>query len=306
MRPHRESSYRRTAVSHARAPRRNLGDARGARWAWRLPLLVLFAALSACDRAGREESITAPHPPAPTRVDQAAALSSAAVLSLQVAEIVDSNPSQSILTTWMQNSQTASLLLSVNLAQDIAICPPSTTRSLPFTFFDLAGSPGTAVFDIAPMQKFSDITGTVTTAVTAWARALYIYQETVDRSANWVLPPGKATIFCTAKLRRGPLGLQVTQLTYLVTKVSTSPQYVGLNPQSPPPDDGGCGSYLISATSDGGCLPNGNTGGAGGGGSGGAGASSPLCTNEFMVIEVSNDGGATWTVLWAGTVRVCG
>ncbi|HET6765482.1 MAG TPA: hypothetical protein VFH27_17470 [Longimicrobiaceae bacterium] len=51
----------------------------------------------------------------------------------------------------------------------------------------------------------------------------------------------------------------------------------------------------------------GSIGGGGGLGSGGnTDGEGAGCTAEYIVIEISHDGGATWSVWWEGTAEVCG
>jgi hypothetical protein len=42
-----------------------------------------------------------------------------------------------------------------------------------------------------------------------------------------------------------------------------------------------------------------------GDGSGGGGGSGLTCENDYVVIEVSYDDGATWEVWWEGNAQVC-
>lgn len=50
---------------------------------------------------------------------------------------------------------------------------------------------------------------------------------------------------------------------------------------------------------------DGMEGGSGGGGDSGGGGGGG-CTPQYVVMEVSYDGGETWSVYWAGTATVCG
>jgi hypothetical protein len=69
--------------------------------------------------------------------------------------------------------------------------------------------------------------------------------------------------------------------------------------------DGGSDGYSLdtydpySATPD--CGGDGDGGGSEGGGDGGGDS----CSWEFIVIEISNDGGRTWQQYWSGWAEVC-
>lgn len=42
-----------------------------------------------------------------------------------------------------------------------------------------------------------------------------------------------------------------------------------------------------------------------GGGTGGGGGGNPSCHSEYAIIEISTDGGNTWTTWWEGWIEVC-
>jgi hypothetical protein len=71
-------------------------------------------------------------------------------------------------------------------------------------------------------------------------------------------------------------------------------------------DAGSCNSQIIydpSTPPDQTCPGGGGGGGTGGGGGSGPGGST--CTSEYIYIEISYDGGATWSVWWEGYASVC-
>jgi len=68
---------------------------------------------------------------------------------------------------------------------------------------------------------------------------------------------------------------------------------------------GGCGYTMIIYDPEG-CDGTGGGGSTGGGGGGdGGGGSGGNCHTEYIYIEISNDGGNTWTVYWEGYATVC-
>ena len=118
-----------------------------------LACALVVAPTQGCQSGEGISRMTSPEPNSTQAVSGSAALTSSANLVLQVTEYVDSTPTQNLLGYWVQIPPTSSLILAVSTEQDIAICPPSITRYLPFTIFDIDGSPGTAVFDIAPTPQ---------------------------------------------------------------------------------------------------------------------------------------------------------
>ena len=81
---------------------------------------------------------------------------------------------------------------------------------------------------------------------------------------------------------------------------------VGDRPIPPPPIDNppptGCEWQIIYDPET--CTPP--TGGPGAGGGGGGGGGGHTCQQEYVIIEISYDGGNTWSVWWEGWAQMCG
>lgn len=110
---------------------------------------------------------------------------------------------------------------------------------------------------------------------------------------------GQFSALCTTavKVPNGQIGYVYAR------EVITTPTLVSRGSSGGGGGGSSCDTQIIYDPSQPCTGGGGGGGGSGSGGTGGSGGSS--CTSEYVIIEVSNDGGATWTTWWEGYANVC-